>query len=292
MGRSPELLPWQSWALQERSTRIVPAPSDFRGMRAIAVDWSGRLTGADEFIWLAEVVEGHLVSLENGRTRAEVIDHLIAITCDQPNAVIGLDFAFSFPSWWCAEQSWRSSREVWDAIAADGDRLLNECLPPFWGRPGTTNPNPGNRGYRRTELINAVGAKSVFQIGGAGAVGTGSVRGMAHLRTLAQAGFDIWPFGPIGWPRVIEIYPRALTGPVVKRLWRARHDLLFKHFRSQPAPLLERAAGCDDAFDAAVSALVMGQRLEELQKLAPTSDATVSIEGSIWRPEGPTSTQS
>jgi hypothetical protein len=260
------------------------ASSDFRSMRAIAVDWSGRNGGATEFIWLAEVDNGQLVSLENGRNREQLIAHLIAATSSHPQAVIGLDFAFSFPSWWCAEQGWHSAPEVWEAMAADGERLLTECLPPFWGRPGTINPNPEERRHRQTELIDAAGAKSVFQIGGAGAVGTGSVRGMPHLRAVAEAGFDVWPFGPLGWPRVIEIYPRALSGPVNKSRWRARHEFLFKHFPSQSAPFLERAAGSEDAFDAVVSALVMWERRRELRDLAPSADSTTRLEGKIWRP--------
>jgi Protein of unknown function (DUF429) len=253
-------------------------------MRVLAVDWSGRLKRADEFIWLAEVVDGHLVSLENGRTRSQLIDHLISTAHGQPEVTIGLDFAFSFPSWWCVERGWQSAREVWEAMTAHGESLLSGCEPPFWGRSGTTNPNPEDRRYRRTELLDAARAKSVFQIGGAGAVGTGSVRGMVHLRTLSNAGFDIWPFGQSGWPRVIEIYPRALTGPVNKSRWRARHKFLFKHFPLQPARLLERAAGTEDAFDAAVSALIMGEHAERLRELSPTCDATVKIEGQIWRP--------
>jgi hypothetical protein len=51
----------------------------------------------------------------------------------------------------------------------------------------------------------------VFQIGGAGAVGTDSVRGTPHLLTLAKAGFSIWPFDPPHHLMVIEIYPRALV---------------------------------------------------------------------------------
>jgi hypothetical protein len=269
-----------------RSRRDTPSRCvvRLRAVRVIAVDWSGRLSGAAEFIWLAEVFDGRLVSLENGRDRADVIDHLIATTSGEPQVAIGLDFAFSFPSWWCAERGWASPQEVWQAMATDGEQFLTDCEPPFWGRRGTTNPNPEDRRYRQTELVDAAGAKSVFQIGGAGAVGTGSVRGMAHLQTLSEAGFDVWPFGSGGWPRVIEIYPRALTGRVNKSRWRARYEFLFKHFPSQPAPLLERAAGSEDAFDAAVSALVMEEHVAELRGLSPSSDATVRLEGKIWRP--------
>jgi hypothetical protein len=253
-------------------------------MRIVAVDWSGRLRGAEEFIWMAEVDGGRLVSLENGRNREELIEYLVTSAADRPRTTVGLDFAFSFPHWWCAERDWRDASAVWDAMAADGERFLDECQAPFWGRPGVPNPHTTDRRYRQTELIDAKGAKSVFQIGGAGAVGTGSVRGMPHLRTLASAGFDVWPFGPGGWPRVVEIYPRALTGTVNKGRWRARRNHLFRNFASQPAELLERAAGSEDAFDATVSALVMAQHPDRLSSLSPTSDPVLVIEGKIWRP--------
>ena len=253
-------------------------------MHVIAVDWSGKLKRAEEFIWLADVCDGELVALENGRTGEQLVEHLIALAEDHPQTLIGLDFAFSFPRWWCAEQGWREAREVWGAMAVDGERLLDECEPPFWGRPGKPNPHPDDRRYRRTELIDATGAKSVFQIGGAGAVGTGSVRGMTHLRALSFAGFDIWPFGASGWPRVVEIYPRALTGPVNKSSWRKRHALLHERFPTQSATLLERAAGSEDAFDAAVSALAMAQYTDELTTLSATSDQCLAIEGKIWKP--------
>lgn len=230
------------------------------------------------------MLDGRLVALENGRSREQLVEYLTTTTRDQPRTVVGLDFAFSFPRWWCAERGWTSAPAVWDAMAAEGERVLSECQPPFWGRPGTTNPHPPDRRFRRTERVDASGAKSVFQIGGAGAVGTGSVRGMASLRHLAEAGFDIWPFGPGGWPRIVEIYPRALTGPVNKSSWRERHTLVCKRFASQSAPMLERAAGSEDAFDAAVSALVMAGAGDQLAALSPSPDPTIAIEGKIWRP--------
>ena len=96
----------------------------------------------------------------------------------------------------------------------------------------------------------------MFQIGGAGAVGTGTLRGMPHLLRLAEAGFSVWPFDPPAWPRVVEIYPR-----------------LF-------APRIVRARPPDEhAFDAAVTALGMAGRVEELETLTQGS----GIEGAIWR---------
>jgi hypothetical protein len=56
---------------------------------------------------------------------------------------------------------------------------------------------------------------------------------------------------------------------------------LLDRFPEQPRDLIERAAGSEDAFDAAVSALVMAASLETLPSL---SDDVYRIEGKIWRP--------
>lgn len=107
------------------------------------------------------------------------------------------------------------------------------------------------------------------------------VEWLPHLLTLAERGFCVWPFEGPGWPLVVEIYPRALTGPVVKSRWTARRTWLLDRFPDQPRGPLERAAGSEDAFDAAVSALAMGRHADELAALPRVED---SIEGRIWRP--------
>jgi len=254
-------------------------------MRIVAVDWSGKLKGAAESLWQAEVRDGKLTELSNGLERDELIVKLIELANEGPRLVVGLDFAFSFPAWWCEEEGWSDGRDVWAAIGDRGEGLLDACEDPFWGRSGKRNPHPKARLYRRTESDEkAARPKSVFQIGGAGAVGTGSVRGMPHLLTLAKHGFGIWPFSE-GWPRVVEIYPRLLSGPVKKGRWSARHAHLFERFPDQPRDLLERAAGSEDAFDATVSALVMGEHEAELQALGRPAGPGYRIEGKIWRPE-------
>lgn len=253
-------------------------------MQIIAVDWSGKAKRAEEHLWRADVRDGTLTELRNGLGREELIAELVELAAE-PDLVIGLDFAFSFPAWWCEEQGWASGEDVWSAMAREGEDLLAGCEAPFWGRPGRRNPHPKARLYRQTEISEeAIRPKSVFQIGGAGAVGTGSVRGMPHLSTLAENGFGIWPFSE-GWPRVVEIYPRVLTGPVNKGRWSARHDYLVERFPAQPRDLLERAAGSEDAFDAAVSALVMSEHEAGLGDLGPPADPAYGIEGKIWRPE-------
>jgi predicted nuclease with RNAse H fold len=249
-------------------------------MRIIAVDWSGKLVRPEEQIWLAEVVDGELVRLENGRSREQLVAH---VGRTGPT-IVGLDFAFSFPRWWCQLRGWTDVAEVWTAIAADGERLLASCEWPFWGRSAKPNPHSAREAYRRTEREDAPSAKSVFQIGGAGAVGTGSVRGMRLLPALVEQGFSVWPFTARAKRQVVEIYPRALTGPVRKSRWADRHALLRRRFADQSAAMLERAAGCEDAFDAAVSALVMAEHAGELASLRPTIDPWFAIEGRIWRP--------
>jgi hypothetical protein len=254
-------------------------------MRIVAVDWSGKLKRAEEFLWLAEVRDGHLVDLRSGLSRPKLVARLIEMTHEDARMVVGLDFAFSFPRWWCVERGWSTGREVWSGIDAEGEYLLATCEPPLWGRPGKPNPHSQEQLFRRTDLEDGVGgAKSVFQIGGAGAVGTGSIRGMPHLLTLADSGFTVWPFEPGGLPTVVEIYPRALTGSVNKGRWADRHAFLLDRFPEQPRDLIERAASSEDAFDAAVSALVMGAHVAKLETVPSLSDDVYRIEGKIWRP--------
>ena len=59
-----------------------------------------RLNGRRK-IWLAEVIRGELVRLENGRNREEIARLLIEEAMKDRRFVVGLDFAFSFPMWFC-----------------------------------------------------------------------------------------------------------------------------------------------------------------------------------------------
>jgi hypothetical protein len=141
--------------------------------------------------------------------------------------------------------------------------------------------------FRRTDTTARVGgisAKSVFQIGGAGSVGTGSLRGMPHLVELRAAGFSTWPFDPPSPWRVVEIYPRLLTGPVHKR----NLDDRIRYLQNSPWVMSERFAqsvhASEDAFDAAISALMMDRHAGELASLEQTSDSVTLLEGEVWAP--------
>jgi hypothetical protein len=117
-------------------------------MRIVAVDWSGKLKRAEEFLWLAEVREGHLVDLRSGLSRPELVARLIAMAHEDARMVVGLDFAFSFPRWWCVKRGWSTGREVWSGMDAEGEHLLATCEPPLLGRPGKPNPHSKEQLFR------------------------------------------------------------------------------------------------------------------------------------------------
>jgi len=127
--------------------------------------------------------------------------------------------------------------------------------------------------------------KSVFQVGGAGSVGTGSIRGMPALRRLRQGGFGIWPFDDAAGSFVMEIYPRILTGPGPKSSWKWRSGYLDALGWPVDPAQRERSASTEDAFDATVSAFRMWQHAEELEDLESARDGTDLIEGRIWSPK-------
>jgi hypothetical protein len=218
-------------------------------MDHVVVDWSGARSGAAQRIWLGHVRAGRLFALRNGRTREHVIDHLLTLRTECPEGLmVGLDFSFSFPLWFLESQGYADISAVWDGVAHEGPQWLARCEPPFWGRPGRPKPSlPEHlRDAEKRLVAPGVHPKSVFQIGGAGTVGTGSIRGMPLLRLLRLGGFGIWPFDPP------------------------------EHTQSM--------LKSEDAFDAGVSALVLAEQQPEAPHLPPSIDPQILLEGDIWPP--------
>lgn len=247
--------------------------------RVVAIDWSGRRIGAARHIWLAEAVDGELVDLSSGRTGAEAI----AEAAERSPELIGLDFAFGFPEGWSRAQGWTRGRNVWEAAAREGEAWLAACEPPFWGRPGRGRPADSVEPLRVTDTD---GAKSVFQIGGAGTVGTGSIRGMPHLLTLLEARFDVWPLERVGdEPRgvAVEIYPRLFTGRVAKSNAAARAGAVRELLAGQPSEFAALARDSEDAFDAAVSAVALSRHEVTVDW---DVDERMSLEGRVYRAAG------
>jgi hypothetical protein len=273
----------------------------------IAVDWCGALADARKRMWLAEARAGFadppragcartraggIVRLECGRDRDEMVAHLIDCARRDPRTVVGLDFAFSFPAWFLEARGVRSAAATWNLVGREGETWLRHCPRPFWGRPGIRRPRlpPERSEWRATEgeavRVRGVGPKSVFQVGGAGSVGTGSLRGMPYLRRLRDAGFSIWPFDRTRLPMVVEIYPRYLTGAVNKSSRVARALYLEAHHGRESRAVLDAAGASEDAFDAAVSAATMLRHRRELGSLSRRAgDARrEALEGRIWMP--------
>ena len=231
-----------------------------------------------------------LLRLEAGRTRDEVVGELVAraATDDLP-LVVGFDFSFSLPEWFLDRA--RSPRR---RRAVGRRRGRRRALAPRVraARSGDARAGRGRtlpEHLRATEAaIAAVGGirpKSTFQIGGAGSVGTGSVRGWPALARLREAGFAIWPFdGPACPPVAVEIYPRALHRPggEVERLGAGRPARRALP-RARPK-LRDRAVASEDAFDAAVSALAMSIHEDELRALPRVDDEIGRREGRVWTP--------
>jgi hypothetical protein len=256
-------------------------------VRVLAVDWSGAVVGARKHIWLAEATSsGCLVRLEAGRDRHDLSQHLV--TCLDPDVVVGFDFAFSFPLWFTESLGARTVLELWALVVAHGEDWLRQCEPPFWGRPGRPRPVAMGPALRRTDLAvprtGGIAPKSIFQVGGAGAVGTASLRGMPLLQQLHVRGATIWPFSSGSSPLVVEIYPRLMTGPVPKSRAAAREALLASRYPSLAPEHRRLAVASEDGFDAAVSALVMIEHVADLLSLPPEPDPTLLLEGRIWHP--------
>jgi hypothetical protein len=253
----------------------------------LAVDWSGAAHGVRHKLWLAEVRGTTMTRLECGRDREELIEHLIAMKRSNPHFVVGLDFAFSLPQWFLEINGLTSASQLWSLARHKVEEWLRDCPPPFWGRKNTTKP-PEEKHFRWTEtMVDAIGGirpHSVFQVVGAGAAGTSSLRGFPHLKQLQEEGFRIWPFDEPGWPMVMEIFPRLLTGPERKSEPGQRLGFLSNLDVEIPALLKEKAVQSEDAFDAAISALAIAGEWYNLAKLTKTTDPVLQLEGLIWYP--------
>jgi hypothetical protein len=237
-------------------------------------------------IWIAVVREGVLHTLLQPGSRDAAARWLLTRVAEPTPTVVGVDFAFGFPAWWCAVRGWHDAAAVWRAAEAEGEAWLAACAPPFWGRPGRLRPHEHDRGLRATDLRLGITPKSVFQIGGAGAVGTGSVRGMPLLGALRKAGAAIWPMDAPALHTVLEIYPRILTpAGTVKRDAASRARALAEFdARMLPSAARATATASEDAFDTVLSAFALQQHRAEVSLRTRPRDALSQLEGQVWAP--------
>jgi len=292
--------------------------------RVVAVDWSGDRSDAGQRkkiwagVWTAEAgggVSAGRVELENRRTRIELVDWLIKMKTETPRMVVGVDFCFSYPAWFVEECGAKTAAEFWAVVQRHGEGWLGrECADArFWGRRGARRDGRkpvefcgdlGHRMLRRADeackvrakildpgqaaKVKGIAPKSPFQIGGAGAVGTGTLRGIPELFRLRAAGFRVWPFDVPALPLLVEIYPRLMTGAVHKGRPEARADYLAKKrledsaYGSLEEEVLAKARRSEDAFDALVSAMAMARHRGDFLSLRQARDRTAWLEGAVW----------
>lgn len=180
--------------------------------RVIAIDWSGaKARNGRGAIALAEVTSRGVVRVETDLDREGAIRSVLAIP-DKLTTLVAFDFAFSLPKWYLDERGIDDPSRLWAETGSDGpygaEALIEGCEPPFWGRPGKPRPHEAALGLRKADRECC--GKPVFQLGGAGSVGTGTLRGMPYLPRLREAGWAIWPFDEPGDRVVVEMYPRNL----------------------------------------------------------------------------------
>lgn len=211
----------------------------------VVVDWSaGNDRGATpkkDAIWLGRIVRGvedEPVYLRN----RQVAEEQLVRTIDRElsagrRLLIGLDFPFGYPTGFAAKVVGRPDPlALWDWFADNltdtpeaNNRFqiaarLNGLLPgigPFWfnglpkdisglPRKGTDRTGHGMPERREAER-RARGAFTLWQMGGAGAVGGQAMTGMAALARLRARFPDqisVWPFQPLDRPVVfVEVWP-------------------------------------------------------------------------------------
>jgi hypothetical protein len=264
------------------------------GLTLAAVDWSGSRDAAARSIWTAVVVDGRPSELWRGLDREATVGRLLERFPPGARAVIGLDFAFSLPAWRVADGP--ESLWAWAAGEEAGERRRErrnwvlEQGPPFWGprvrpRPALADGLPAERATDR----ETPGAQSPFKLTGIGSVGAQSLRGMVQLDRMRRAGVAIWPLTAPGWPRAVEVYPRALVARAGIRAAEARdptgrRTALDRVWPGLPAAWRSAAAGSRDAFDAVASVLAMWRWREDLLARAFDVGSPYDVEGAIWVP--------
>ena len=248
--------------------------------RVIVVDWSGRATrsparDSKDAIWIGLCDGAESQSYHRSRSDAEAF--LRARLAEGGRQLVGFDFPMGYPQGLArrltgrddarALHGWLADR-ITDAPDNANNRFdvaaaINRTLGgpgPFWGCPRAL-PRPGLPSLktvdyaalglaekRRVERENPP-AKPVWQLLGAGSVGSQALLGIPVVHRLAAAtGAAVWPFDPPRDLTLAEVYPSLLSAAVavagdpipdraqVRLLARALWTLACNHRLS---PLLE-----------------------------------------------------
>ncbi|MEM8787289.1 MAG: molybdopterin guanine dinucleotide synthesis [Pseudomonadota bacterium] len=230
----------------------------------IVVDWSARSTpsparGVADAIWWAVARAGDVAAPVYARTRHAAItmlaDLLAAESAAGRRVLIGFDFPFGYPEGVAARLTGEARAfALWDWLAArvqdapdNGNRRFAvaaeinaayDGLGPAWGRPAAWNypgvPVSRRDRYgsdhppeRRRADARAAGAKTVWQLAYAGAVGSQVLLGLPALNRVRSDPrlvdrIAVWPLdGGLRVPDaqivVAEVYPSLLRPQIRDR---------------------------------------------------------------------------
>jgi len=222
--------------------------------RYVMVDWSAasRPTRGKDSIWIGAARPGQTTTVENIATRFEARARLHRLAADALGAgerlLIGVDFPFGYPAGVARHVTGQpNALTLWRWIAArlrdapdnannrfEVAGAINRLYPgtgPFWGRPAAwdhpdipvtekARSRAGHPPERRLADLTAKGAKTVWQLAYAGAVGSQVLTGLPALLALRDdpelaPHMAIWPFETgLAAPRrpitLAEIYPSLL----------------------------------------------------------------------------------
>ncbi len=215
--------------------------------RVLIVDWSGgNDRGAKpvkDAIWAAFAGEDAQYFRNRQVFEAWLIEVLEAARAAGHRVLIGFDFPFGFPAGTAERVTGTADPfALWDWFAArieDTPKANNrfdvaaqmnalfDGIGPFWGN-GLARDIDGlpRKGLARTAQIPekraaeamAKGAFPLWQLAGAGAVGSQALMGipmLARLRARFGLALSIWPFEPAETPiRIVEVWPSlTVKGP-------------------------------------------------------------------------------
>lgn len=256
------------------------------------IDWSGgNDTGPrprKDAIWAAVIRDGRSGPSTYLRNRTEAenwLAHLFEAEITAGRRVFaGFDFPFGYPSGFAERLTGRADPlAVWDWYAAHlhdtpkkNNRFalaarINALFPgigPFWFNGSATDlpdlPRKGRarngHGMEERRLCerHAKGAFTCWQMGGAGAVGSQVMTGMAvlaRMRARLPGGIAVWPFQPLDTPvALVEVWPSLHADEV-------------------------RAAGTPGSIRDEVQVRILAARiacLQQTDRLAPMLDAVPS----------------
>lgn len=222
----------------------------------VTVDWSGgnakSAKPCADAIWVSIARQGRQYAPLYFRSRQDVEPWLCALMEEELTAgrrvFMGFDFAFGYPHntaeritgtanpldlWdWFAERIEDSPKQNNRFDVAGSVNARFEGVGPYWGnglkrdiahlpRKGRDRTATGFPEKRAVETI-ARGAFSVWQLSGAGAVGSQVLMGLpvlSRLRNQFAGQVAVWPFEPLDRPiALVEVWPSLFAQNIKSRL--------------------------------------------------------------------------